>query len=63
MFEPIEKKITDFEHIQSMTAEELFEFLCDISLDQGVCPCKGVCGQYDSCEACFMDWLNAEHIG
>ena len=54
--------MTNFAYIKSMTAEELFEFLCDISLDQCVCPCKGVCGQYDSCEDCFMDWLNKEHM-
>lgn len=53
--------MTNFEYIKSMTAEELFEFLCDISLDQCVCPCKEVCGQYDSCKDCFMDWLNKEH--
>lgn len=53
--------MTEFEYIKSMTTDELFEFLCDISLDRCVCPNKNVCHEYNSCKDCFVDWLNSEH--
>ena len=52
--------MTNFEYIKSMTAKELFEFLSDISLDRCVCPCDSMCHKYNSCEECFLDWLNQD---
>jgi hypothetical protein len=54
-------RMTNFEKIKSMTAEEFTDFIYDLnSLECNGCPAKGKCGKYYSCEEAFMGWLNSE---
>ena len=53
--------MTNFEHIKSMTVNEFFKFLLDINLDGCRCPARDICNEGNSCEDCFIQWLNSEY--